>query len=50
MDFRSNAAQLNDHEIWMLMGNNRMTYEEHYGTNAREPESVAASERVLARV
>ena len=33
---------------WPVMGSNRMTYVQHYGTNARESELIAAAERVLA--
>ena len=41
---------LNDREICQFMGNNRITYVQHYGTNARESELIAAAERVLAGV
>ena len=48
--YAADRIGLNDREICQFMGNNRMTYVQHYGTNARESELIAAAERVLARV
>ena len=48
--YAADRIGLNDREICQFMGNNRMTYVQHYGTNARESELMAAAERVLARV
>ncbi len=47
--YAADRIGLNDREICQFMGNNRMTYVQHYGTNARESELIAAAERVLAR-
>jgi hypothetical protein len=41
---------LNDREICQFIGNNRMTNVQHYDTNTRESELIAAAERVLAGV
>ena len=46
--YAADRIGLNDREICQFMGNNRMTYVQHYGTNARESELMAAAERVLA--
>ncbi len=48
--YAADRIGLNDREISQFMGNNRMTYVQHYGTNARESELIAAAERVLAGV
>ena len=48
--YAADRIGLNDREICQFMGNNRMTYVQHYGTNARESELIAAAERVLAGV
>ena len=32
------------------MGNNRITYVQHYGTNTRKSELIVAAERVVAGV
>ena len=46
--YAADRIGLNDREICQFMGNNRITYVQHYGTNARESELIAAAERVLA--
>jgi len=48
--YAADRIGLNDREICQFMGNNRMTYVQHYGTNARESELIAAAERVFAGV
>ena len=43
----ADAAGFNDRQISAFMGNNRVTFAKHYGSNARETELLAAAEALL---